>query len=83
MRLNDHSGRPNRRVRSAATHSASSLGIIVVIPPRSPILRWTAFTVACGECPAMEPVSPSAKSTYSWPSTSVIRFPCALSRYSG
>ena len=33
VRLNDHSGTPNRRVSSAATHSASVLGIIVVIPP--------------------------------------------------
>ena len=49
VRLNDHSGMPNLRVSSAATHSASRLGIIVVMPPSSPMRRWTAATVAAGE----------------------------------
>jgi len=31
----------------------------------------------------MAPVSPNAKSTYSWPSTSKIRLPLARSKYSG
>ena len=33
---------------------------------------------SAGECPAIAPVSPSAKSTYSWPSTSTIRAPSAV-----
>ena len=37
----------------------------------------TARTVGSGEWPGIEPVSPSAKSMYSWPSTSVIRAPRA------
>ena len=58
-----HSGIPKRRVSSAPTHWASAVGSIVVMPPRSPIRRATASTVARGECPAIAPVSPSAKST--------------------
>ena len=65
VRLNDQSGIPKRRDRSAATHSASRLGIIVVMPPSRPMRSWTAATVAAGEWPAIDPVSPSAKSTYS------------------
>jgi hypothetical protein len=57
VRLKDHSGIPNRRVRSAPTHSASSLGIIVVIPPSSPIRRCTASTVARREWPAIAGVT--------------------------
>ena len=80
VRLNDHSGRPKRRVRSAATHSASGVGIIVAIPPSTPMRCCTAATVAAGECPAIEAVSPREKSTYSLPSRSVIRLPEALAR---
>jgi hypothetical protein len=43
----------------------------------------TASTVAWGECPDIEPVSPSATSTYSLPSTSVTRAPCASARKTG
>ena len=78
--VNDHSGRPNLRASSAPTHSAPSVGSIVVTPPRSPI-RWaTASTVARGLWPAIAPVSPIAKSTYSRPSTSTTRLPQARSR---
>ena len=80
LRLYDHSGSPNRRDSSAATHSASALGIIVVIPPSTPMRCVTASTVAAGECPAIAPVSPSAKSMYSLPSTSSMRFPWARAR---
>ena len=34
---NDQHGIPNRRVSSAATHSASSVGSIVVMPPARPM----------------------------------------------
>ena len=70
-------GRPKRRRSSSATQIESSVGIIVVTPPSSPMRRATARTVGSGECPGIEPVSPSAKSTYSWPSTSVMRAPRA------
>ena len=53
------------------------VGIIVVTPPSSPMRRATARTVGSGECPGIEPVSPSAKSTYSLPSTSTTRAPRA------
>ena len=39
--------------------------------------------VAAGEWPAMAPVSPRAKSMYSFPSTSVIRLPRAVLNDSG
>ena len=74
---NCQNGNPKRRRSSPATHVESSVGIIVVTPPSSPIRRATARTVAAGEWPGIEPVSPSAKSAYSWPSTSVMRAPCA------
>jgi len=59
---NDQRGRPNRPASSPATHAASSVGSIVVIPPTSSSCRRTAATVAGGEWPAIAPVSPSAKS---------------------
>ncbi len=62
-RVKLHSGIPNRRVSSSPTHCASSLGSIVVTPPSSPIRRATAAVVGAGECPAIAPVSPRAKST--------------------
>ena len=65
VRLRDHSGMPKRRVSSAPTHSASRLGIIVVMPPSAPMRSVTAATVGAGECPAIAAVSPKAKSTYS------------------
>jgi hypothetical protein len=76
--VNDHSGSPNRRASSAPTHSASAVGSIVVIPWASRSV--TASTVARGLCPAIAPVSPIAKSTYSRPSTSTTRLPRARSR---
>ena len=46
-----------------------------------PCPAWwaVAFAVDAGEWPAIAPVSPSAKSMYSWPSTSTMRapWPCA------
>ena len=81
--VKDHRGSPKRRASSAPTHSASAVGSIVVIPPRSRIRAVTASTVAPGLCPAIAPVSPIARSTYSWPSTSTTRLPRARSRYSG
>ena len=36
-----------------------------------------AFTAGSGECPVMPPVSPRHRSTYSMPSTSTNRAPCA------
>ena len=71
---------PNRRVSSAPTHSASSVGSIVVMPPWVAMRCCMAATVASGECPAIAPVSPSAKSTYSKPSMSQTRLPRARSR---
>ena len=78
--VNDHCGRPKRRCSSAPTQAASSVGIIAVIPPCSWVRRTIASIVAGGEWPAIAPVSPSAKSTYSWPSRSVTRAPRAWSR---
>ena len=79
--VNDQNVIPNRRVELRA----DPLGVLgrqhrgdaaeLVHPARA-----TAAVVGAGECPAIAPVSPSAKSTYSWPSTSVIRLPCAVSR---
>ena len=81
--VNDQRRSPNRRDSSSPTQAASSVGSIVVAPPRLP-RRWaTAATVAGGECPAIAPVSPRQKSTYWMPSTSVMRLPCACSACSG
>ena len=73
--VNDHWGGPKRRASSWPTQAASSVGIIAVMPLA--LWRVIASTVAGGEWPAMAPVSPSAKSTYSWPSRSVTRAPRA------
>ena len=61
--VKDHCGTPKRPASSAATVSASSVGIIVVMPPSSAMRCCTARTVGPGEWPAMAPVSPRAKST--------------------
>ncbi len=68
---------PNRRVSSAATQAASSVGSIVVAPPASPKRRVSAACTATGECPAMAPVSPRQKSMNSLPSRSMSRAPDA------
>ncbi len=75
-----HNGTPKRRASSAPTQDASSVGIITVAPPRTAKRSATASAVACGECPAMAPVSPRQRSTYSWPSTSVTRAPRASAK---
>ena len=43
----------------------------------------TARTVGSGEWPVIAAVSPRQKSTYSWPSTSVKRAPCASAANTG
>ena len=43
--VNDHSGTPKRRVSSAPTQAASSVGIITVTPPLSTSWCCTAATV--------------------------------------
>ena len=78
--VNDHTGGPKRRARSAPTQAASNVGIIAVIPPSSGTRRTIASTVGSGEWPAIAPVSPSAKSMYSQSSMSVTRAPRARSR---
>jgi hypothetical protein len=78
-----HRASPKRRVSSSPTQAASAVGSIVVKPPRSEICRVTASTTGCGEWPVIAPVSPSARSRYSWPSTSQTRAPRARSAYSG
>ncbi len=52
---------PKRRVSSAPSGPASSLGSIVVIPRA--IRADAAATVGAGEWPAIAPVSPRQKST--------------------
>ncbi len=69
VRVNCQYRSPNRRRSSSPAMAASSVGSMWVIPRR--IWRSTARMVASGPCPAMAPVSPRQKSTYSWPSTSV------------
>jgi hypothetical protein len=76
--VNDHCDGPKRRASSSPTQAASSVGIIAVMPEAA--RRATASATAGGEWPAMAPVSPSAKSMYSWPSRSVTRAPRAWSR---
>jgi hypothetical protein len=83
VNVNDQRDTPNRRSSSAPTQAALSVGIIAVRPPCSCTRDWIAATTGCGECPAIAPVSPSAKSTYSCPSMSVTRLPRAPLRYSG
>src|SRR5919198_189022 len=73
--VNDHCGTPKRRASSLPTQAAFSVGIIAVMPPRSSIRARTAATTSGGEWPAIAPVSPSEKSTYSCPSMSVSREP--------
>ena len=46
---NVHLSIPKRRDSSSATQIASSVGSIVVTPPRSPMRCCTAATVASGE----------------------------------
>lgn len=58
-RVNDHREGPKRRVSSAATHEAFSVGIIAVRPPCPSIRRRIAATTGSGECPAIAPVSRS------------------------
>ncbi len=81
VRANCQEETPNRRVSSAATQSASSVGSISVIP----LADWsiTAFSVGAGAWPVMAPVSPRQKSTYSIPSTSTNRAPSASSTKTG
>jgi hypothetical protein len=76
-------GRPNRRASSSPTTAASSVGSMVLAPPRPASRRVTASTTAAGEWPAIAPVSPRQKSTYSWPSMSVTRAPRAPATYTG
>jgi hypothetical protein len=64
-------GRPKRRVSSAPTPRRPRWAAWCVAPPRSASRRVTAATTGAGECPAIAPVSPRQKSTYSWPSMSV------------
>ena len=81
--VKDHWSSEKRRASSAPTHSASSLGSIVVTPPRRPARSASAATRGSGECPAIAPVSPRAKSASSWPSRSVIEAPRALANPRG
>ena len=74
-------GSPKRRASSSATSSASSLGSMRVIPRAA--CSATARTVGSGEWPAIAPVSPRQKSTYSIPSTSRKRAPCASAAKTG
>ena len=79
--VNCHIGRPKRSVKSRPTASASSVGNIAVKPEFSCFL--IAATVAAGECPVIEPVSPKQKSIYVLPSTSLKCAPLALFTKSG
>jgi hypothetical protein len=79
---NDQRATPNRRASSAPASAASSVGIITDSPPRPAARRSIARSTGVGEWPAMAAVSPSEKSAYSSPSTSVTRAPDARSRYS-
>ena len=79
--VNCHIGRPKRSVRSSLTANASSVGNIAVSPELSCFL--IASTVAAGECPVIEPVSPKQKSIYELPSTSLKCAPLALLTKSG
>ncbi len=56
LRVNCQAGRPKRRCSSAPTHSASSVGSIVLVPVRD--RSATAAATAGGECPAIAAVSP-------------------------
>jgi hypothetical protein len=53
---------PKRRASSAATQAASSVGSMVVAPPRSAYRRAIAVCTGSGEWPAIAPVSPRQKS---------------------
>jgi hypothetical protein len=75
VRANCQYGRPKRLAISSPTHSASSLGSMSVIPRAA--CPAIARTVGSGEWPVIAPVSPRQKSTYSWPSASRKRAPCA------
>ena len=79
--VNCHNGNPKRRANSDETATASSVGNIAVIPR----FNWAeiASTVACGECPVIEPVSPRQRSMYSFPSTSTKWAPCAEATNNG
>ena len=72
---NCQNGRPKRRASSSPTQAASSVGSIAVEPRAA----WAAIagTTGSGACPAIAPVSPRQRSTYSWPSTSTTRAPFA------
>ena len=73
--VNCQSGKPNRLANSAETIAASAVGNMAVIP--LPACSRIAATVASGEWPVIEPVSPKQKSIYELPSTSVKRAPFA------
>ena len=72
---NCQNGSPKRRASSSPTQAASSVGSIAVEPRAA----WaaTACTTGSGAWPAIAPVSPRQRSTYSWPSTSTTRAPFA------
>ena len=50
---NDQRGKPKRRLSSTPTHSASSVGSIAVMPPRSTARDRIARSTAGGACPAI------------------------------
>ena len=81
VRVNIQCWTPKRRVSSSPTQAESSVGSIVVIP--LPAWRATASATTGGEWPGIAPVSPRQRSTYVWPSTSVIRAPLASAPNTG
>ena len=58
-----HVGRPKRSASSPATRAASSVGSIVVAPPRCVRRSVTASATGRGLWPAIAPVSPRHRST--------------------
>jgi len=81
VRQNCQKGRPKRRCISAPTQAASSVGSMRVIPLAA--CSAIASTASFGAWPVIEPVSPRHRSTYSRPSTSVNRAPCASATNTG
>ena len=81
LSVNCQSGSPKRRASSSPAQAASSVGSIAVIPAAA--RSATARTTGAGACPAIAPVSPRQRSTYSCPSTSTTRAPFASARKSG